>query len=178
MDQQSLPLCRNTGAQGGNETQYLFSEGDIHPSDADVVRNPATGECVITRSSKLLRIILATDRHFLCFVFPLLSFSDVLLRDVYWLLGPTFSSPLAGASISNLESALPADLSGIAIELIADLTHRAADVLDEVSVPIVLVLPSSCSGGSDGPRAVVAKVVDAAVFVGTHGGEGPPSSNF
>ena len=128
MDQQSLPHCRDTGAQGGNETQYLFSQVDIHPSDADVVRNPATGECVIPRSSKLLRIILATDRPFLCFVFPLLSFSDVSLRDVYWLLGPTFSSPLAGASISNLEFALPADLSGLAIELIADLTHRAADV--------------------------------------------------
>ena len=139
----------------GNETQYLFSEGDIHPSDADVVRQPATGECVIPRSFELLWIILATDTPFLCLLFPQLSFSDASLRDVYLLLEPTFSSPLAGASVSNLEASLPADLSGITIEPHADSTRRAADVLDKVSAPIVPVLPSSCVGDLDVSLAVL-----------------------
>ena len=90
------------------------------------------------------------------------------------LLGSTFSSLLAEASVSNLEASFPADLSGITIEPIADSTHRAADVLDEVSAPIVPVLHSSCSRDSDVPLALVAKIVDPAVVVGTHGGEGLP----
>ena len=53
MDQEPPPFCRDTGAQSGNETQFLFSEGDIYPSDADVARRQTTGEFVIPRSFKL-----------------------------------------------------------------------------------------------------------------------------
>ena len=35
------------GAQSGNETQYVFSEGDVHPSDADNVCLTAAGEFII-----------------------------------------------------------------------------------------------------------------------------------
>ena len=35
------------GAQSGNETQYVFSEGDVHPSDADNVGLAAEGEFII-----------------------------------------------------------------------------------------------------------------------------------
>ena len=35
------------GAQSGNETQYVFSEGDVHPSDADNVGLAAAGEFII-----------------------------------------------------------------------------------------------------------------------------------
>ena len=35
------------GAQSGNETQYVFSEGDVHPSDADNVGLAAGGEFII-----------------------------------------------------------------------------------------------------------------------------------
>ena len=47
MDRESLPLRRDTGTQSGNDTQYLFSEGDIYPSDADIDCQQATGESVI-----------------------------------------------------------------------------------------------------------------------------------
>ena len=55
-------------------------------------------------------------------------------------LDPTFFSPLAGASDSNLEASLPADLSGIAIEPIAESSHRAGDVLDDVAAAIAPTL--------------------------------------
>ena len=48
-----LPLWKSTsprvdlGAQSGNETQYVFSEGDVHPSDADNVGLAAGGEFII-----------------------------------------------------------------------------------------------------------------------------------
>ena len=35
------------GAQKGNETQYVFSEGDVHPSDVDNVCLTAAGEFII-----------------------------------------------------------------------------------------------------------------------------------
>ena len=35
------------GAQSGNETQYVFSEGDVHQSDADNVGLAAGGEFII-----------------------------------------------------------------------------------------------------------------------------------
>ena len=53
MDQEPPSFRRDTGAQSGNETQFLFSEGDIHPSDADIARRQTTGEFVIHRSFKL-----------------------------------------------------------------------------------------------------------------------------
>ena len=54
MDQDPPPFQRDTGARSGNETQFVFSEGDIYQSDGDIVRRQATGEFVIPRSFKLL----------------------------------------------------------------------------------------------------------------------------
>ena len=54
MDQNPPSLRRDTGAQSGNETQFVFSEGDIYQSDGDVIRRQATGELILPRSIKLL----------------------------------------------------------------------------------------------------------------------------
>ena len=35
------------GAQSGNDTQNVFSEGDVHPSDADNIGLAAAGEFII-----------------------------------------------------------------------------------------------------------------------------------
>ena len=35
MRRKAVPLRGETGAQSGNETQYVFSEGGIRDSDAD-----------------------------------------------------------------------------------------------------------------------------------------------
>ena len=53
MDQEPPPSRRDTGAQSGNETQFVFSEGDIYQSDGDIVRRQATGGFVIPRTIKL-----------------------------------------------------------------------------------------------------------------------------
>ena len=53
MDQEPPPLRRDTGAQSGNETQFVFSEGDTYQSDGDIVRRQATGGFVIPRTIKL-----------------------------------------------------------------------------------------------------------------------------
>ena len=53
MNQETPRFRLDTGAQSGNETQFVFSEGDIYPSDADVARRPATGEFVVPHSFKL-----------------------------------------------------------------------------------------------------------------------------
>ena len=67
MDRNPPPSRRDTGAQSGNDTQFLFSEGDIYHSDGDVIRRQATGKFVIPRTIKLLWIILIPDRPFLIF---------------------------------------------------------------------------------------------------------------
>ena len=54
MDQNPPSLQRDTGAQSGNETQFVFSEGDIYQSDGDVIRRQATGELILPRSIELL----------------------------------------------------------------------------------------------------------------------------
>ena len=36
-----------SGFQSGHETQFVFSEGDIHESDADLDRRPALGRIFI-----------------------------------------------------------------------------------------------------------------------------------
>ena len=123
-------------------------------------------------------IILLTDRPFLSLVFPQLRFSDASLWDVDLLLDPPFSSPLAGASDSVLKATLPGDFSGIAIEPLADSTHRATEAPDEVATPAVPVLPSSCSDDSYVPLADITKVVVPAVTAVTREGKGsPPSSD-
>ena len=35
------------GAQSGHETQCVFSEGDVHQSDADDIRPRAVGKCFL-----------------------------------------------------------------------------------------------------------------------------------
>ena len=47
MDQEPPPSCRDTGAQSGNETQFVFSEGDIYQSDGDIIRRQATGGLIL-----------------------------------------------------------------------------------------------------------------------------------
>ena len=54
LDQNPPSLQRDTGAQSGNETQFVFSEGDIYQRDGDVIRRQATGELILPRSIKLL----------------------------------------------------------------------------------------------------------------------------
>ena len=54
MDQEPPPLRRDTGAQRGKETQFVFSEGDIYQSDGDIIRQQATCGFVIPRTIKLL----------------------------------------------------------------------------------------------------------------------------
>ena len=53
MDQETPRSRLDAGAQSGNETQFVFSEGDIYPSDADIVRRHATGEFGVPHSFKL-----------------------------------------------------------------------------------------------------------------------------
>ena len=125
-------------------------------------------------------IILQTDRPFLSPVFPQLRLSDTsLLEGFIFLLDPAFYSPLAEAFVSGLKASLPGDLSGITIEPLADSTHRAAEVLDENSSLVIPVLPSSCSGDSGVPLAVIAKIAKQPLTVDTHGCEGssPPRQN-
>ena len=55
MDEKSLLLGRDTGVLSGNETQYLFSEGDVRDSDADLISRPARGLSIIPKSFKLSR---------------------------------------------------------------------------------------------------------------------------
>ena len=63
------------GMQSGNDTQYLFSEGDVQESDADHSAVPlVAGKFTIPCSIKLLRVILC-KLAFLQFVFPQLRFS-------------------------------------------------------------------------------------------------------
>ena len=69
MDQEPPPFRRDTGAQSGSETQFLFSEEDVYQSDGDFVRQQATGGFVIPRTIKLLSIILLSDRPFLFRIF-------------------------------------------------------------------------------------------------------------
>ena len=54
MDQEPPPSRRDTGAQSGNETQFMFSEGDIYQSDGDIIRRQATGGLILPRTIKLL----------------------------------------------------------------------------------------------------------------------------
>ena len=54
-----------SGFQSGHETQFVFSEGDIHESDADLDRRPALGRILFPLSIKLLRNILLIVRPFL-----------------------------------------------------------------------------------------------------------------
>ena len=75
MDEKSLPLRRDAGGLSGNETQYLFSEGDMRDSDADLITRPARGMSIVLKSFKLSRNIILTDRLFSVFVFSQLSFS-------------------------------------------------------------------------------------------------------
>ena len=42
------------GAQSGNETQFVFSEGDVCQSDADDIRQLPTSRFIIPSSCKLL----------------------------------------------------------------------------------------------------------------------------
>ena len=52
---QEPPLSRrDAGAQSGNETQFVFSEGDIYQSDGDIDRRQATGGLILPRTIKLL----------------------------------------------------------------------------------------------------------------------------
>ena len=89
------------------------------------------------------------------------------------LLDPTFSSPLAGASVSHLETSLPADLSGISIEPIAESTHRVGD--SSVTVGAANARnPSPACSDSDVPLAAVARSVNPSRTVATRGGEGSP----
>ena len=89
------------------------------------------------------------------------------------LLDPTFSSPLAGASVSHLESSLPADLSGISIEPIAESTHRVGDSSVTVGAAIAPNPSPTCSD-SDVPLAAVARSVNPSGTFATRGGEGSP----
>ena len=58
MDQESPPHCRDTGAQSGNETQFVFTEDDMRDSDADLVNRLALGNFFYPLFSiKLLRNI-------------------------------------------------------------------------------------------------------------------------
>ena len=41
------PSAIDPGAQSGQDTQYLFSEGDVRQSDADGIRPPSPGEFTI-----------------------------------------------------------------------------------------------------------------------------------
>ena len=43
-----------SGVVTGNETQFLFSDGDMRDSDADLVNRPAIGKHVIPCSIKFL----------------------------------------------------------------------------------------------------------------------------
>ena len=89
------------------------------------------------------------------------------------LLDPTFSSPLVGASASHLETSLPADLSGISIEPIAESTHRVGDSSVTVGAAIAPNPSPTCSD-SDVPLAAVARSVNPSGTVATRGGEGSP----
>ena len=58
-----------SGFQSGHETQFVFSEGDIHQSDVDPGSRPALGKSLFPLSIKLLRNILSTVRPFLFCIF-------------------------------------------------------------------------------------------------------------
>ena len=95
------------------------------------------------------------------------------------LLGPTFSSPLAGASDTALRATLPGDLSSIAVDPFADSPRQATEVLDRVVAQAIPDLSASCSDNSDVPLATIAKAVVPANTADTHAGEGsPPSSRL
>ena len=83
-------------------------------------------------------------------------------------------SPLAGGSVAEFRAPLPRDLSGILIEPLAESTQGVGEIESGVTAPVVPVLPSCCSGDSDVPLAVLAKVASRVDKDATHEGEGLP----
>ena len=90
------------------------------------------------------------------------------------LLDPPPSPPLAGDSVAEFRASLPGDLSGILIEPLAESTQGVGEIESGVTAPVVPVLPSCCSGDSDVPLAVLAKVASRVDKDATHEGEGLP----
>ena len=82
---------------------------------------------------------------------------------------------MAGASVSNLEASLPAEFSGIAIEPVAESTHRGGGALDDTAAASAPVLSPTYSD-SDVSLFVVAKRINPPNVMDTRGGEGTPPS--
>ena len=59
----SLPRI-DLGAQSGNETQYLFCDGDVRHSNADVVKQFAASKVSIAHSIRFCWIILTHSYSF------------------------------------------------------------------------------------------------------------------
>ena len=54
MNRRSSSVRHDAGTQSGNETQYLFTEGDVRDSETDLFSQPVPGKLIFPLSFKLL----------------------------------------------------------------------------------------------------------------------------